>query len=294
MAYEISLLTGMGISILFALSLNLITGLCGQISLGHAAFLGVGAYASAMLTKAGVPFLATIPLAALLAGIVGCIVGLASLRVRADFLAITTMGVGFLFVGFVRQQEMLGGELGISGIPGPGMSKLSFMLLTLGLAAATALLSVYLRRAWIGSVFEAIGEDEDTTRMLGIDVPSYKLTAFAIGTALAGVAGALYAQHFRFIGPDSFGFVESMTVLSMVVIGGIGSVVGVTIAAALLSVLPEWSQFVGDYKLLFYGSLLFLVMRFWPGGLSGLFSGIALRLTTRRKENHVDAPASNL
>lgn len=270
MDYEISLLTTIGISVLFALSLNLITGFCGQISLGHAAFLGLGAYASAMLVQAGVPFLATIPLAMLLAAALGCIVGLASLRVRADFLAVTTMGVGFLFIGVVRQQEWLGGEMGLSGFPGSGLGKTAFMALALGLAALTALLCLYIQRAWMGRVFGGIAEDEDTMRVLGIDVPRYKLAAFAIGTALAGAAGALYAQHFKFIGPDSFGFVESVTVLSMVVVGGIGSVVWVAVAAALLSALPGWFQFIGDYKLLVYGGLLFLMMRFSPGGLAGI------------------------
>ncbi len=274
MAYEITLLTTMGISVLFALSLNLITGFCGQISLGHAAFLGIGAYASAMCSRAGMPFLATIPLAMLLAGLVGIVVGLASLRVRADFLAITTMGVGFLFVGIVRQQDALGGELGISGIPDPGMSKTAFMLLSLAMAAAAAALSFYIKRSWMGRVFSGISEDEDTMRVLGIDAPAYKLWAFAIGTALAGAAGALYAHHLKFIGPDSFGFVESITVLSMVVVGGIGSVLGVTIAAALLSVLPAWFQVIGDYKLLVYGGLLFLMMRFAPGGLASILSAI--------------------
>lgn len=274
MGYEITLLTTMAISVLFALSLNLISGFCGQISLGHAAFLGVGAYLSALCTKAGMPFLVTIPLAMLLAGILGIIVGLASLRVRADFLAITTMGVGFLFVGIVRQQDSLGGELGISGIPDPGMSKLAFMLLAIVLAALAAALSLYIKRSWMGRVFNGIAEDEDTMRVLGIDAPAYKLAAFAIGTALAGAAGALYAQHFKFIGPDSFGFVESITVLSMVVVGGIGSVVGVTIAAAILSALPAWFQVIGDYKLLVYGGLLFLMMRFAPGGLAGIVADL--------------------
>ena len=269
MEYEISLLTTMGISVLFALSLNLITGFCGQISLGHAAFLGIGAYVSAMLTKAGVPFLATLPLAMLVAGFFGVIVGLASLRVRADFLAITTMGAGFLFIGIVRQQDALGGELGISGIPDPGMSKLAFMLLTVALCVVVAGLCLYIRKAWMGRVFKGIAEDEDTMRVLGIDVPLYKLTAFALGTALAGMAGALYAHHLKFIGPDSFGFIESVTVLSMVVVGGIGSVTGVIVAAALLSVLPAWFQFIGDYKLLVYGGLLFLMMRFSPDGMAG-------------------------
>jgi branched-chain amino acid transport system permease protein len=270
MDYEISLMTTMGVSVLFALSLNLITGFCGQISLGHAAFLGIGAYVSAMLGKLGLPFLATIPLAMLLSGAIGAIVGLASLRVRADFLAITTMGVGFLFVGVVRQQDILGGELGIAGIPDTGMSKTGFMLFTLLLCVAVAAFSQYIRKAWMGRVFNGIAEDEDTMRVLGIDASRYKLVAFAIGTALAGLAGCVYAYHLRFIGPDSFGFVESVTVLSMVVVGGIGSVTGVAVAAAVLSALPAWFQVIGDYKLLVYGGLLFLMMRFSPGGMAAL------------------------
>jgi branched-chain amino acid transport system permease protein len=275
MDYEISLLTTIGISVMFALSLNLITGFCGQISLGHAAFLGVGAYTSAMLTKAGLPFLLTIPASMALAGVLGIIVGMASLRVRADFLAITTMGVVFLFIGLVRQQEWLGGEMGLSGFPDSGLGKTGFMLLTLTLAALTAAISLYIQKAWIGRVFNGIAEDEDTMRVLGIDVPSYKLAAFAIGTALAGAAGALYASHLKFIGPDSFSFVESITVLSMVVVGGIGSVVWVAIAAAVLSALPGWFQFIGDYKLLVYGGLLFVMMRFSPHGLAGMVKALS-------------------
>jgi branched-chain amino acid transport system permease protein len=270
MNYEISLVTTMAISVMFALSLNLITGFCGQISLGHAAFLGIGAYVAALLGKAGLPFLATLPLAMTLAAAVGTLVGLASLRVRADFLAITTMGVGFLFVGVVRQQDALGGELGVSAIPDHGFGKVGFMLLALLACALILALCLYIRRAWMGRVFQGIAEDEDTMRVLGIDVPRYKLVAFALGTALAGISGAFYAYHLQFIGPDSFGFVESVTVLSMVVFGGIGSVTGVTIAAALLSALPAWFQFIGDYKLLVYGGLLFLMMRFSPGGMAAL------------------------
>ncbi len=269
MEYEISLVTAVGISVLFALSLNLITGFCGQISLGHAAFFGIGAYISALLSKAGLPFFWALPPAMLIAGAFGVVVGFASLRVRADFLAITTMGVGFLFVGIVRQQDGLGGEMGISNIPDSGLSKLGFMLLTLLLCLLAALLSRYIRRSWMGQVFNAIAEDEDTTRVLGVDVPRFKLAAFAIGTALAGLAGALYANNLKFISPDSFGFIESMTVLSMVVIGGIGSVAGVTAAAVVLSLLPSMFTFVGEYKLLVYGGLLFLMMRFSPDGVAG-------------------------
>lgn len=277
MAYEITLLTTMAISVLFALSLNFITGFCGQISLGHAAFLGTGAYSGAMLAKAGVPFLLTLPAAAAMAAALGVLVGLASLRVRHDFLAITTMGVGFLFLGFVRQQDFLGGELGIAGIPSTGLGKIGFMALCMALAAAFVGFSLYVRRTWMGYVFESIADNEDVARVLGIDVARYKLAAFIIGTAVAGVAGALYAHHFRFIGPDSFGFVESISVLAMVIVGGIGSVWGVAAAAAVLSVLPLWFQVIDDYKLLLYSALLFGMMRFAPDGVAGLLRNLPRR-----------------
>ena len=269
MGYEISLLTAMLISIIGSLSLNLITGFCGQVSLGHVAFVGIGAYTASLLTKATTPFFAALVAGMLLAGIFGVFVGLASLRVRHDFLAITTMGVNFVFLGVVRQQDWLGGELGVSSIPDPGLGKLGFLALVFGCVVLVVLLSMQIRRSWMGYVFEAISGDEDTARMLGLDVSRYKLIAFALGTSLAGLAGGLYAHHVRFIYPDSFAFVESITILAMVVVGGNGSIWGVILASALLSLLPQWFQFIDDYKLLLYGGLLFAVMRFSPGGLAG-------------------------
>ena len=269
MGYEISLLTTMLISIIGSLSLNLITGFCGQVSLGHVAFVGIGAYTASLLTKATTPFFVALVAGMLLAGIFGVFVGLASLRVRHDFLAITTMGVNFVFLGVVRQQDWLGGELGVSSIPDPGLGKLGFLALVFGCVVLVVLLSMQIRRSWMGYVFEAISGDEDTARMLGLDVSRYKLIAFALGTSLAGLAGGLYAHHVRFIYPDSFAFVESITILAMVVVGGNGSIWGVILASALLSLLPQWFQFIDDYKLLLYGGLLFAVMRFSPGGLAG-------------------------
>ena len=269
MGYEISLLTAMLISIIGSLSLNLITGFCGQVSLGHVAFVGIGAYTASLLTKATTPFFVAIVAGMLLAGIFGVFVGLASLRVRHDFLAITTMGVNFVFLGVVRQQDWLGGELGVSSIPDPGLGKLGFLALVFGCVVLVVLLSMQIRRSWMGYVFEAISGDEDTARMLGLDVSRYKLIAFALGTSLAGLARGLYAHHVRFIYPDSFAFVESITILAMVVVGGNGSIWGVILASALLSLLPQWFQFIDDYKLLLYGGLLFAVMRFSPGGLAG-------------------------
>ncbi|QPC95339.1 branched-chain amino acid ABC transporter permease [Mesorhizobium sp. INR15] len=273
----------MAISILFALSLNFISGFCGQISLGHAAFLGTGAYVSALMTKASVPFLLTLPVAALAAATLGFVIGLTSLRVRHDFLAITTMGAGFLFVGIVRQQDFLGGEVGISGIPGTGFSRIGFMVFCMALAAAFMAFSLYVRKSWMGFVFQSVADNEDVARVLGIDASRYKLIAFVIGTATAGIAGALYAHHFRYIGPDSFGFVESVSVLAMVIVGGIGSVWGVALAAAMLSIMPLLFQFIDDYKLLAYSALLFLMMRFAPDGIAGLFT----RAFTRRRSTEV-------
>lgn len=278
MAYEITLVTTMAIMILFALSLNFITGFCGQISLGHAAFMGVGAYTTAMMIKAGVPMLVTLPVAGLLSGTLGFVVGLASLRVREDFLAITTMGVVFLFVGVVRQQDFLGGAVGISGIPGSSLGRIGFMSVCLFLALAFAVFSIAVKRSWMGYVYDSIADNEDVSRVLGIDVARYKLIAFVIGTAAAGVAGGLYAQHFRYVGPDSFGFVESISVLAMVIVGGIGSVAGVAVAAAVLSVLPLWIQFVDDYKILVYSALLFFMMRYAPDGLTGILKRSVKRI----------------
>lgn len=270
MAYEVVLLTTMAIAVLFALSLNVITGFCGQVSLGHAAFYGIGAYTAAMLTKTGVPLAVALVPAAAMAGAVGLVVGLAALRVRHDFLAITTMGVTFLFVGVVRKQEALGGEIGISGIPQVAGGREGLLALALGCLVLFVLLTLHIRRSWMGFAFDSVADDEDTARLLGIPVRRFKLWAFVIGTAGAGVAGGLYAHHIRFIGPDSFGFIESVTVLAMVIVGGIGSVWGVAVAAAFLSVAPVTLQFVDQYKLLLYGALVFATMRFAPDGLAGI------------------------
>jgi branched-chain amino acid transport system permease protein len=276
--YEISLGTVIGINIILAVGLNMITGFCGQISLGHAAFYGIGAYAAAITAKAGLPLPLALLTGLILTGLVGIIVGLTSLRVREDFLAITTMGVGFLFLGIARQQEALGGELGVSAIPGHGMGKLGFFLFVIFLAALATAFSLLIKRSWMGFAFDAVADDEDTARLLSVDVPAYKLAAFALGTALAGLAGGLYAYFARLIVPDDFGFITSITILSMVAVGGIGSVFGVLISTVILTLMPEFFRFVSDYKLLIYGALLFAVMRFAPDGLAGFTRDLVRRL----------------
>ena len=277
--YELSLATVVGINIILAVGLNLITGFCGQISLGHAAFYGIGAYTAALMAKAGMPGPVNLLAAMIMAGAVGALVGMTSLRVREDFLAITTMGVGFLFLGVVRQQEsLLGGELGISSIPAFGLGKTGFLIMVLTLAALSVGFSLYIKRSWMGFAFEAVADDEDTARVLSVDVAAYKLAAFALGTALAGLAGGLYCYFARFIVPDDFGFITSISILSMVAVGGIGSVYGVIVGTALLTLMPEFFRFISDYKLFVYGALLFAVMRFAPDGLAGLASLVVQRL----------------
>lgn len=269
-AYEISLVSVICLNVMLAVSLNMISGFCGQISLGHGAFYGAGAYAAALLMIAT----RNVPLALVgavaVAAFLGVVVGFASLRVRSDFLAVTTIGVNFLFTGFVRKQSWLGGEMGISGIPASGLGAAGNMLIILLFACATIALSLYINRSWMGFAFRAVSEDENAAATLGINAGAYKLAAFGIGTALAGLAGGLYAFFTQFITADTFDFIFSVLLMAMVVIGGIGSTFGVVAAAMALTLLPEVIRFVNDYRLLVFGGLLVLVIRLAPGGLAGL------------------------
>jgi branched-chain amino acid transport system permease protein len=276
-AYEISIVSIIGINVILAVSLNMISGFCGQISLGHGAFFGAGAYAAA-LAMVGAGSAALAMMAALVsAGLLGVIVGFASLRVRADFLAVTTIGVNFLFVGFVRKQAWLGGEMGISGIPSTGLGAAGNMIMILLFACVTVALSLYISRSWMGFAFRAVGEDEAAAATLGINASAYKLAAFGLGTALAGLAGGLYTFFTQFITADAFDFIFSVMLMAMVVIGGIGSTWGVVVAAVGLTLLPEAIRFVNDYRLLVFGGLLVLVIRLAPGGLAAMAQNLFLR-----------------
>src|SRR6516164_5132657 len=276
-AYAFSVLGIVGINVMLAVSLNMITGSCGQFSLGHAAFYGSGAYAAAYIAAAGAPVPVALLAGIVVAGVLGFVVGFASLRLRDDFLAVTTIGVSFLFVGFVRKQHWLGAEMGISRIPPTGLGSEGNALLILGCALATIGLSLYVNRSWMGFSFRAVGDDEDAARTVGISVTAYKLAAFTLGTAIAGLAGGLYAYFTQFIVPDSFGFIVSVALMAMVVIGGSGSTLGVSAAAIILTLLPEMFRFVNEYRLLIFGGLLVLVMRFAPGGLAGVGRAILVK-----------------
>lgn len=286
MDYYLSVATFAALNVILALGLNLISGFCGQVSLGHAAFYGLGAYAAALCSVAGLPFPLALAAGGAAAGVFGIVVGFTALRVRADFLAIVTMGVGFLFLGVVRKQSWLGGEMGIARIPSP-LDKWGYAVLAIGTAAALLLLSLHVRRSWMGRAFDAVAQDEDAARTIGIDVAGYKIAAFFIGTAAAGLAGGIYAHMTQLIVPDAFNFIQSITILAMVVIGGIGSTVGVVAGAVLLTLMPELFRFINDYKLLVFGGLLLAVMRFSPEGLAGLVR----RLSTGARARGQRGPA---
>jgi branched-chain amino acid transport system permease protein len=269
-AYEISLLSIVGINVILAVSLNMISGFCGQISLGHAAFYGAGAYAAALAMIATGSVAVALLCGAAVGAVLGILVGVASLRVHSDFLAVTTIGVNFLFTGIVRKQAWLGGEMGISGIPASGLGAAGNMAMILLFAGATIALSVYIGRSWMGFAFRAVSQDEGAAATLGINAGAYKLAAFGIGTALAGLAGGLYTFFTQFITADAFDFIFSVMLMAMVVIGGIGSTSGVVVAAVVLTLLPEVIRFVNDYRLLVFGGVMILVIRLAPGGLAGL------------------------
>jgi len=277
-AYVTSVLAVIGINVMLAISLNMITGFCGQFSLGHAAFYGAGAYGAAFFAAAGSSVPLSLLVGIVVASLLGLIVGFASLRLRHDFLAVTTIGVSFLFVGFVRKQSWLGAEMGISKIPPSGLGPEGNTLLIVACAVVAIALSLYISRSWMGFGFRAVGDDEDTARTVGIPVARYKLVAFTLGTGIAGLAGGLYAYFTQFIVPDSFGFIVSVALMAMVVIGGTGSTLGVVAAAIILTLLPEMFRFVNEYRLLIFGGLLVLVMRFAPDGLAGLGRAIVTKV----------------
>jgi len=292
-AYTITVLITLGVYVLLALSLNIITGYAGQISLGHAAFFGLGAYAAALAaTRLGSPFLVNLALAALVAGGIGALLGIPCLRVREDFLAITTMGINFVVEAVFLYSDVFGGAMGIGNIPSPSLfgrelGKPAFLLFIVGVILAVVALDRWLGRAWVGLAWAAIREDEVAAQASGVDLVRFKLLAFVLGSAIAGLAGALDAHFLTFIMASNFGFGQSIVILSMVVLGGIGTLRGPIVGAIVLGILPELARPLLEYRALLYGVLLVLCMRFQPQGLLGEGS---LLWRAARRPAHRPAP----
>jgi branched-chain amino acid transport system permease protein len=273
--YVVTILITIAIFAILAHSLNIITGHAGQISLGHAAFFGIGAYTAGILyTKAGLPFWIDVPLAAVVAAMVGAILGIPCLRVRDDFLAITTMGIGFVIEAVFLYIPFFGGAMGIGGINLPSwfgreMTKGEYLILILAVLTLLLLLDYRLSRSWIGLAWSSIREDEQAASAMSVDIVRFKVFAFVLGSGLAGLAGGFYAHFLTFIMPQNFGFGQSILILCMVVFGGIGTRWGPLVGAALLGILPEISRPIMEYRTLLYGLLLVAMMRFQPSGLLG-------------------------
>jgi len=273
--YVITILITVAIYAILAHSLNIITGHAGQISLGHAAFFGIGAYTSALLyTEAGLSFWLSVPLAAVAAGIIGAVLGIPCLRVRDDFLAITTMGINFVVEAVFLYIPFFGGAMGIGGINLPDwfgreMSKPEYFILILVVFGFLLIVDYQLGRSWIGLAWASIREDEQAAEAMGVDVVRFKVLAFILGSMIAGLAGGFYAHFLTFIMPQNFGFPMSIVILSMVVFGGIGTRWGPLLGALILGVLPELSRPIMEYRTFVYGLLLMFMMRFQPDGLLG-------------------------
>jgi branched-chain amino acid transport system permease protein len=286
-AYVITIGTLIVIYAITVCGLNVIVGYAGQISLGHAAFFGIGAYTAALLaTKGGFSFWGALPLVMAVSGVVGLLLGLPSLRVRDDFLAITTIGINFIVEALFLYVPFFGGALGIGNIPrivvaGVPLKGMSFFLLCLGFLALALAACWWFTRSWAGLACFALREEETAAASMGISPVRFKLLAFVIGTMMAGLGGALYAHYMRFISASDFSFPVSITFLAMIVLGGMGTLWGPLLGAVLLGVLPEVFRPIVDYRMLFYTGMLLLMIRFQPGGLLG--QGSVVRRLLRRQ-----------
>lgn len=274
--YLLTIFTFIAIYISLALSLNILTGFAGQISLGHAAFFGIGAYTSAVLAiRYGLPFIVDFVGAIVITGIVGIFLGLPSLRVRHDFLVLATMGINFVVISVFKYVDFFGGALGLVNIPAPVLFGISFrggvlyLLLTCAYALLTLGICWYISKTWCGLAFQTIRNDEDAAASIGVSAARYKIYAFGISAAIAGGAGSLYGHFLGSVFPDTFAFVESIAILSMVIFGGVGTLRGPIIGAIILRLTPELFRFIQDYRFTLYGALLVLMMLFQPMGLLG-------------------------
>jgi len=286
MEYLIHILIIAGIYIIFTLSLNLIVGFTGLAALGHIAFGCVGAYTSSLLDlNFGIsPWIGLI-LGAILASILGAIVAYPSLRLKGDYLALATFGLGVIVYAIAKNWVGLTrGPMGLPGIPpfsvfGYEISSIwSYVILVLAFVLLTYLAIRNITNSPFGRILKGIREDEIASQAMGKNVNKYKLIVFVVGAFFAGIAGSLYAHYITFIDPSSFTVMESITVLLMVVFGGMGSLKGSFVGAAVLIILPELLRFFGmpssvaaPLRQMIYGLLLVILMIWRPQGLMGKY-----------------------
>jgi branched-chain amino acid transport system permease protein len=274
-AYFLDVAVSCGINVTLAVSLNLINGYTGQFSLGHAGFMAVGAYTAAMLTTAagglllpllggqtGLLFLLALVAGGLAAALAGLLVGVPSLRLKGDYLAIVTLGFGEIIRVILQNIDAVGGPRGLIGIP-----DYANLFATFGLAAVTVYAVWAMVNSTYGRGFIAVADDELAAEAMGINSTRYKIRAFVVGAFYAGVAGGVYAHFKQYIAPQGFGFDKSIEIVVMVILGGMGNLPGVIIAAVLLTVLTETLRQFGDFRMILYSLLIIVLMIARPQGL---------------------------
>lgn len=281
-AYLINIGVMIGIYAILAMSLNIISGYMGVVTLGHAAFFGIGAYTGALLARnCGWNFLFTFLAAAVVSALFGLLLGIPTLRLSGKYLGIVTLS--FCEIMRILENNLKGltrGPLGLPGIPRPSIfgfqfdSNIKMYYLVVALGALTVFLITNLMNSRIGRGITAVKDDEVAASAMGIKIFPYKLIAFSVSAMLAGVAGAFYAHYIGFIDPSSFSFDQSTQILSMTIMGGLCNVFGSIFGAAALIALPEILRPIMEWRQVIYGGLLVVMMIWRP---NGLFGGINLR-----------------
>ncbi|OPY84601.1 MAG: High-affinity branched-chain amino acid transport system permease protein LivH [Smithella sp. PtaU1.Bin162] len=274
-SYYLNVLVFIGINTLLAVALNLLLGYAGQISLGHAAFFGLGAYISGVLTtRFGLDPWLVLVIAAAASGSLAFIIGFPILKLKGHYLAMATLGLGIImYIIFNETVAVTGGPSGLSGIPNMHLGALIFdndmnnYYLIWIITLIVMLLSINLSQSRIGRALRAIHNSEVAARVMGVNARILKVQIFTVSALISAVAGSLYAHTMTFISPASFGFNFSVELVTMVIIGGLGSIYGSFLGAAILTVLPEFLRVLQDFDIIVYGLLLIIMTMYLPGGL---------------------------
>lgn len=284
--YYIQVLTMLGIYIIGALGLHLITGVTGQLSFGHAAFISIGAYTAAIFTlRLNMPFAVALIAGGLMAALWGIVIGYPTLRLTGDYLGIATLGFGEIVRVVFLNMSVTGGALGLAGIP--RTTTLSIVIL---LVAFSVFAMYRIENSRFGRSLIAIREDEIAAEAMGVNITTSKITAFAIGSFLAGLSGGLYAHLLQYLNPSDFGFFKSFEFLTFIVLGGLGSIPGVLLGTTVLALAPEFLRFIADYRMMVYGLLMVVMMIVRPRGLLG---GVKLsRLFAKKKTESTGSTAA--
>jgi branched-chain amino acid transport system permease protein len=273
-----------------ALSLNIVFGFAGQLSLGHGALFAVGAYTSGILTaRYSWPFVPALACALAAGALAGLLIGGPSLRLRSHYFAFATLAFASIVTLVIRYAPSLtGGSDGLTGIPQASVAGyeltalIDYYYLALAALVLAVVVSMNIRGSRLGRALVAIREDELAAEASGLNVSFYKLLAFVVSAALAAFAGSVYAHQSSFISPDAFGLDLSILVLAMVVVGGSGTIAGVVVGAALLTLLPDVLRFSSGYYGIIYGAVIAVLMIFMPSGLAGAARALRDRRAVRR------------